>query len=225
MKINDFFLEGVYDPAIFKVVFVVGGPGSGKSFVVDKLGLNSFGLKNLNSDEALTYLMKKSDLSLKMPPEETEKREIVRTRAKAITQEKQNLVLDGRLGAVVDGTGEDLNKIKSLNEKFTGLGYEPFLLFVNASLETAHRRNQKRARSVPDEILEKKWRGAQQNLGTFLQMFKNHAVIDNNGELVQTQSQIDDTYIQIKNWIESPVRNKIARDWIASELQKKQTGA
>ena len=32
--------EGVNDPAIFKAVFLAGGPGSGKSFIVGKTGLN-----------------------------------------------------------------------------------------------------------------------------------------------------------------------------------------
>lgn len=222
MKLNHLVLEGLYDPAIFKVVFVVGGPGSGKSFIVDKLALATFGLKNLNSDEALTYLMKKEGLSLKMPPQEREKRELVRTRAKEITTTKENLILDGRLGAVIDGTGEDLNKVISLHDKFVNIGYEPFLLFVNASLDTARKRNQLRHRTVPDDILEKKWHGAQNNLGTFLRLFKNHAVIDNNGDPIQTQSQIDETYGLLKKWIETPVKNKAAKDWMAAELAKKQ---
>ena len=32
--------EGVNDPAIFKAVFLAGGPGSGKSFIVGKTGLH-----------------------------------------------------------------------------------------------------------------------------------------------------------------------------------------
>ena len=37
--------EGVNDPAIFKAIFLAGGPGSGKSFIVGKTGLTSLGLK------------------------------------------------------------------------------------------------------------------------------------------------------------------------------------
>ena len=36
--------EGVNDPAIFKAIFLAGGPGSGKSFIVGKTGLTSLGL-------------------------------------------------------------------------------------------------------------------------------------------------------------------------------------
>ena len=52
--------EGVNDPAIFKAVFLAGGPGSGKSFVVGKSALTSFGLKLVNSDNAFEQALKKA---------------------------------------------------------------------------------------------------------------------------------------------------------------------
>ena len=41
--------EGPNDPAIFKAVFLAGGPGSGKSYVATKI-LSGLGLKPVNSD-------------------------------------------------------------------------------------------------------------------------------------------------------------------------------
>ena len=38
--------------AFFKAVFLMGGPGSGKSTVVSKLSLNALGLKTVNTDRA-----------------------------------------------------------------------------------------------------------------------------------------------------------------------------
>ena len=43
--------EGVYDPNIFKAIFLAGGPGSGKSYVA-KRTLGGQGLKVVNSDDA-----------------------------------------------------------------------------------------------------------------------------------------------------------------------------
>ena len=37
IKLMDILLEGVNDPGIFKAVFLAGGPGSGKTFVVKQL--------------------------------------------------------------------------------------------------------------------------------------------------------------------------------------------
>ena len=41
--------EGVYDPGIFKVFILAGGPGSGKSFVTKSVFAGT-GLKVVNSD-------------------------------------------------------------------------------------------------------------------------------------------------------------------------------
>ena len=54
--IEDLITEGVYDPGIFKAVFLMGGPGSGKSAVVDKLSLKALGLKLVNTDKAIETL-------------------------------------------------------------------------------------------------------------------------------------------------------------------------
>mgnify|MGYP005631066847 FL=1 len=45
-----FIAEGVNDPSIFKAVFLAGGPGSGKSFVVGKTALKALGFRLINSD-------------------------------------------------------------------------------------------------------------------------------------------------------------------------------
>ena len=45
--------EGVNDPGIFKAIILAGGPGSGKSYVAQKLGLATMGLRVVNSDNFL----------------------------------------------------------------------------------------------------------------------------------------------------------------------------
>jgi hypothetical protein len=49
--------EGVNDPGIFKAVFLAGGPGSGKSFIVGQTALTVFGLKVINSDSAFETML------------------------------------------------------------------------------------------------------------------------------------------------------------------------
>ena len=75
MKYYQELQEGLYDPNIFKAFFLAGGPGSGKTYVVRRTTGGS-GLKIVNSDDAFELLLKKAGLSLKMPPEETEPREV-----------------------------------------------------------------------------------------------------------------------------------------------------
>ena len=102
--------EGVYDPNIFKAFFLAGGPGSGKSYVVRRT-TGGTGLKIVNSDPVFESLLKKAGLSLKMPPEEFERKEKVRGRAKELTKKQQANYLEGRLGLIIDGTGKDAGRI------------------------------------------------------------------------------------------------------------------
>ena len=57
MKTFQQLREGIYDPNIFKAVFLAGGPGSGKSFVVGKT-LGGLGLTIINSDEPFERYLK-----------------------------------------------------------------------------------------------------------------------------------------------------------------------
>ena len=57
--IEDLIQEGVYDPGIFKAVFLMGGPGSGKSTVVNQLSLKALGLKIVNTDKSFETWLKK----------------------------------------------------------------------------------------------------------------------------------------------------------------------
>lgn len=209
--------EGVNDPAIFKVVFVIGGPGSGKSFVSDMLGLKALGFVTINSDEALSYLMTKHGLSLKMPPEEEPQRNIVRTRAKELTAGKMGGVLSGRLGIVIDGTGEDYEKIAGVYRNLQEIGYEAFLVVVYADLETALRRNAERPRSVPEEIVKKKWYGVQRNMDSFLATFDNNIVIDNNRGVAELKPQAADAYRKISAWSKRSPSSPAAKEWIKSQ--------
>lgn len=212
--------EGVNDPAIFKVVFIIGGPGSGKSYVFRQLGLNALGYVNVNSDVAFEYLMKKHDLSPKMPPEETEKRDVVRQRAKDITANKSELALDGRLGIVIDGTGDDFEKVSKLKTNFDQLGYDNFLVVVNTKLDVARERNQKRARTVPDDIVVDSWYNVQNNIGKFAQIFDNISIIDNSGNENDTKEQIDSTYRKLLNFTNKEPNKPAAKKWIDRHIQQ-----
>ena len=94
--------EGVNDPSIFKAVFLAGGPGSGKSFIVGKTALPSIGMRIVNSDPAFEKALAKA--GLKMEPDDifSDAGQAARGRAKKITSKQQSLYVQGRLGLVID---------------------------------------------------------------------------------------------------------------------------
>ena len=219
MKSYHQLLEGIYDPNIFKAIFLAGGPGSGKSFVV-KRAIGGLGLKIINSDDPFERYLKTAGLDPAMPESEKEPRDAERARAKRVTGAKQGGAILGRLGLIIDGTGKDYAKIQAKVDTLRALGYDCSMVFVNTSLETALKRNQMRARKVSPQIAEKGWKAVQSNLGKFQMFFgpDRFFIVDNNDhneDLLEISSKA------IARAIRKPVRNHIATAWIAKEKEKR----
>ena len=215
--------EGLYDPNIFKAFFLAGGPGSGKSFVTNR-AFGGTGLKTINSDNAFERSLKKNGLSLKMPENEAEARDIIRDRAKAMTGSQLDLSIKGRLGLVIDGTGRDYDKIKEQKALLDLLGYDCYMVFVNTSLEVALERNSKRERSVPEYITKKSWTQVQSNIGKFQNLFgmSNMVIVDNNkSDNELTTIVMNKVSKSVRRLLSNKIQSYTAKRWMATERKLK----
>jgi len=215
--------EGLYDPNIFKAFFLAGGPGSGKSFVTNN-AFGGTGLKTINSDNAFERSLKKNGLSLKMPENEAEARDIIRDRAKAMTGSQLDLSIKGRLGLVIDGTGRDYDKIKEQKALLDLLGYDCYMVFVNTSLEVALERNSKRERSVPEYITKKSWTQVQSNIGKFQNLFgmSNMVIVDNNkSDNELTTIVMNKVSKSVRRLLSNKIQSYTAKRWMATERKLK----
>jgi len=211
--------EGLYDPNIFKAFFLAGGPGSGKTFVT-KNAFGGTGLKQINSDNAFERGLKKAGLSLKMPDDEAESRDMIRDRAKAIIGNQMDLAINGRLGLVIDGTGRDYDKISYQARMLKELGYDTYMIFVNTSLEVALERNRLRYRSVPEDITTSSWKGVQANIGKFQNLFgaANMIIIDNNiSDKELTDIVMSKVSKSVRGLLSQPIKSYTAKRWMATE--------
>ena len=210
-------MEGVNDPSIFKAVFLAGGPGSGKSFVVGKTSLKSLGFRLINSDDSFERGLKKAGLT--MDPEDifSVQGQEVRAKAKNITNKQMELALKGRLGLVIDGTGKDYGKIKKQVDGLRDIGYAVYMIFVNTDLETALERNKSRPRQLPDDQVEKMWKDVQKNIGKFQGLFRNRMIVVDNSEGSDIDRATMDTYKKIAAWAKKPPENAKAQKWIKSQ--------
>lgn len=217
LDMDRFLEEGINDPAIFKAVFLAGGPGSGKSFIVGKTALTSLGMRVINSDEAFEAALKKA--GLKATPEDiySEKGQEIRGQAKALTKKKMNLALDGRLGLVIDGTGKDYAKIEKQANKLRNIGYEVAMIFVNTDLDTALERNRARSRSLPDSEVEAMWKDVQKNLGKFQNLFRQKMFIVDNSAGSNYEASVLSTYKKIMNWSKQKPESSAAKQWIMKQ--------
>ena len=212
--------EGLYDPGIFKAFFLAGGPGSGKTYVNQRI-TPGLGLKNVNSDTAFENALKKAGLSLDMPPSEEEKRDIVRARAKKLTTNQLSLYIRNKLGLVIDSTARDYVKMEVAKAALTRNGYESWCIFVNTSLDVALARNAARDRTVPADIVKKSHAEIQQNMGKLQRLFgmKNFIVIDNNKA---NDKILDKVYKMVRKIVKKPVTDPRAKMWMRKELERKQ---
>jgi len=250
MKLNDVINEGVYDPGIFKAIFLAGGPGAGKTFVGSELvgvpkggfrGINmSFapsGVKMINSDPEFEYFLKKvgvdpkdlANLSDKEFKELTEPPDSPRAKAKRLRDLKEKLYTHGRLGLLIDSTAADYSKIKKKNMELKKLGYDTYMIFVNTTLEVALQRNAQRDRRLPDKMVKEIWENVQKNLGKLQGLFgSNFKIIDNSDKRIPKRDERifpKEFYTVIRNFMKQPPKSTLAKRWIKRQLElKKKVG-
>ena len=224
--------EGVDDPGILKCIFLAGGPGSGKSYVAkeifgvgkgDLASVSVGGLKIINSDTAFEQSLKRNGINPKDLADiqkndpnfwafiAGEEGDSIRNRAKEITKKQQAFYEAGRLGMIIDGTGDEVLKIRNKKTNAEKLGYDCYMVFVNTSLEVALRRNRDRSRSLPESLVEEIWRKCQENLGKFQGMFGNNFIIVDNTEYQPVSKSVQK---QVDGFLRKPIQNPIGKKWI-----------
>tara|TARA_B100001093_G_scaffold518841_1_gene605213 strand:- start:369 stop:1043 length:675 start_codon:yes stop_codon:yes gene_type:complete len=210
-------MEGVNDPSIFKAVFLAGGPGSGKSFIVGKTSLKALGFRLINSDDAFEKGLKKAGLTTDPDDIASAQGQAVRASAKALTGKILSRSLEGRLGIVIDGTGKDYMKIAKQVQQLRQLGYAVHMIFVNTDLETALKRNQMRPRKLPDDMVTKLWKEVQKNIGKFQALFRNRMTIVDNSTDSDIEKATIAAYKKIQAWAKKPPENEKAMKWIKGQ--------
>lgn len=238
-KLKLILAEGVQDKGILKAVFLAGGPGSGKTYVVkqifgipDRFNISMTGMKMVNSDKELKYLLKKYGFGtdLDILPDELFKQLTdpddddysgFRGYSKELTKERERLYREGRLGMIIDGTGHKFQKIQSHKKELEDVGYDTYMIFVNTSLEVAQKRNQLRDRVLPPKLLEKSWKDVQKNIGAFQALFKNNFVIVDNSKHLD-EKEAEKKFVPlvtkiVRKFVNLPIKNKLGKKWVEKQ--------
>jgi len=151
---------------MFKALFLVGGPGSGKNVIIHEAVAERNAVE-INSNKAYDFLMDKKRLS-----EET--------------KDYQLNAIRNRQALVINGPSDDLEKIKSIKEELEELGYMTMMVFVNTTNEVSYSRNLQHSRIISEQIRNDKWQKSQNNLNYFYELFDYFMVFDNSVNLMES---------------------------------------
>ena len=233
-------VEGYKDPGIFKAVFLAGGPGSGKTYIAkglfgipEKVNVSQSGLKMVNSDKELKFLLNKygfgtnldalpdevfSNLTNPKDPEYSG----LRSFAKDLTAERRRLYQNGRLGMIIDGTGDDYQKIAREKAELEEIGYQTYMIFVNTTLEVALERNEQRDRVLPKSIVSDSHKEVNRNIGAFQGLFGsgNFMIVDNNQYKTEQEAKKRFKMLVkqgLSTFLKKPITNKRALSWISKQ--------
>lgn len=231
---ESYLTEGINDPGIFKAVFLAGGPGSGKDYIL-KQTIAGHGLTEINSDIAFEFLMKKHKLDMKMPADEEEKRNAVRDRGKQVSKTKNMLAVDNKQGLIINGTGADPDELAEIKKMLEDEhGYETMMVYVATDNEVSKQRNIERGerggRTVPEKIREKKWKQAFEAKKVLSGIFGDSYIeVDNSLDLrnadVETikakKEEFNSIFKRVKSFVGKSPKSKVAKQWIEAEAAKR----
>jgi len=216
---EELLTEGVHDKGIFKAVFLAGGPGSGKDYVLDNT-LQGHGLTEINLDKVSEFLKDKKGPN----------------RAKNVAEVKQRLAVQGRNGLIINGTGDDLTKVQSIKQDLEELGYDTSMIMVNTSDEVSAQRNiergQRGGRTVPETVRKQKWDAAQDARTEYAKMFGDRYMEFDNSEdlreappevVKQKKEEMLELYKNVQQFVTQPPQSEMAQAWVANQMQQKDT--
>jgi len=215
--IKHYFGESINDKHLFKVVFLAGGPGSGKSFI-SNLAFAGEPIVFVNQDKFTEMMFKRDNIPLVFDYKNKElgaKQSQTRNRAKELTSKKLLNHVNGMLPLVIDGTGRHYPKIEQQYKAFTNLGYDAYMIFVNTTLDIAKKRNQQRKRKLEDEFVEEAWHNVQDNIGKFQNLFgvSNFVIVDNSKKLTPEEIKTLELQLtrQARKFLNEPLKNPIGK--------------
>ncbi len=154
-----------------KAIFMIGGPGSGKSNIGKGLQLGRDGWKVVNQDIFIESEKAKQglpEIEKDYTKEQRSKRAKIGAAGRKAAEAKMDKYTKAGNGMVIDGTGASYNATMKKVNKLKEQGYEVFMVHAKTSNEVALERNRARKeRSLPDFIVEKTQESVNNNIGQY----------------------------------------------------------
>lgn len=218
MKIQE-ITEGKNDPHTHKAVFMLGGPGSGKSYVAKKLA-GGTGLRRVDIDQFYEMIQARDQISGDYSDE-------LYQYARTLRDKRMALFVHGRLGLLIDGTGRWIPSILKTKQRLEQLGYDTMAVFVNTDIKTALNRVEQRMRKTPRDVVVDFHKQVRNNLGELQSIFPGDRllIVDNHegaDDFTRAQKVVDEFLNaptrKPKTWPQEPVNEQYS-PWVQQFLK------
>ena len=158
-----------------RAIFMIGGPGAGKTNVGKGLKLGRRGFKVVNQDIALEAMKEEAGLPAEEAGYTAEQRSLrskLGAAAVKAAKEKFNQYVSNKNDMVIDGTGASYNATMKKVKELEDAGFDVSMVVANTPLQTALERNRARKeRSLADNIVVKTYDQVQQSLAKYREDF------------------------------------------------------
>lgn len=206
---DELILDSINDRGRLKAIFVVGLPGSGKSYTVKRLS-GDISPVVINTDRAAEFISKKTGIKINKDTWE----EVFSDKAMRVTSEILFQATNGLLPLFIDGTAGDTSAILRRAGILEGLGYDVGMVWIDTSLDTAKRRAEERAkingREVDVSFIDKVHAETLKNKDFFSSRFQFFVEYRNNADGIDN-TVISKLFSKTRAFYDAPLKNGLGR--------------
>lgn len=212
--------ESINDKGLFKAIFVVGLPGSGKSYTIAKLS-GGVEPRVVNTDRAVEHLtgITKNRKSEDAP--DNQWTQDIADSSQRITVNTLIGYVDGMLPLFVDGTSNNVSRIMHRVGILESLGYDVGIVFVNTTFETSVARANSRRRKVTPDFIKYVAEQNAENVAYLKSKTSFFRQVDNDAGQLNDEA-LAKAYKAVQAFFSSPLKNPVGKRTIAKLEETKQ---
>jgi hypothetical protein len=187
--------------ANFKAIFLVGGPGSGKDFLIHS-SLNEFAVKEVSMERVFNAIVKETNIE----------------------------ELEDFPSVIVNGNADNLDKVVVVKAIMETMGYDTSMIYVYTSDESSKNRNDFRisrgAKTFSENIRKIKYDISVSNLEKYVEMFESFVLYDNSNNFVTVNEEkkkeitgwLSELHDTVTNFLAKEPSNESAVEWIVERV-------